>query len=123
MTTASGNVAVTDHPAPPLTDRRAALLRLAETRDWVTGREVWAALVRLTPGLGADYPTRRDWWRRFVDAADTADLIRTRATDAWTAMAVLDQLGEDYGADPYGSAMARATDWDCAIDRLVEEAQ
>lgn len=124
MTTAyPGNVAVADHRTPPLTDRRTALLRLAETRDWITGAEVWAELVRLTPGLGADWPTRRDWWRAFVDAADTADLIRDRATDAWTARAILDQLGEDYGTDPYGSAMARADDWDRVIDDMVREAQ
>lgn len=124
MTTAyPGNVAVADHQPPPLTDRRTALLRLAATRDWLTGREVGAALIRLTPGLGADWPVRRDWWRRFVDAADTLTLIRDRAADGWTAMAVLDELGEEYGADPHGTAMARADDWDRVIDRLVEEAQ
>jgi hypothetical protein len=124
MTTAyPGNVAVTDHHPAPLTDRRSALLRLAETRDWLTGCDIQAALTRLTPGLGADWPTRRDWWRRFVDAADTAALIRGRAADGWTAQAVLDELGEDYGTDPHGAAMARADDWDGVIDRLVGEAQ
>jgi len=118
-----GNVAVAGYQPPPLDDRRTALLRLAETRDWLTGREVGAALHRLTPGLGADYPTRRDWWRRFVDAADTAAYIRERAANAWTAMAVLDELGEDYGRDPHGAAMKRAEEWDQVIDRLVEEAQ
>jgi hypothetical protein len=117
------NTPVPGYQPPPLTDRRTALLRLAETRDWLTGREVGAALHRLTPGLGADYPTRRDWWRRFVDAADTAALIRDRAADAWTAMAVLDELKEDYGPDPYAAAMKRAEEWDKLIDRLVEEAQ
>lgn len=124
MTTAyPGNVAVADHQPQPLTDRREALLRLAETRDWLTGREITAALIRLTPGLGADWPARRDWWRRFVDVADTAARIRDRATDEWTARAVLDELEEDYGTDPYGTAMARADDWDRVIDQLVGEAQ
>lgn len=124
MTTAyPGNVAVTDHQPPALTDQRTTLLRLAETRDWLTGREVSAALTRLTPGLGADWPTRRRWWRDFVDAADAADHIRSRAADAWTAQAVCDELGIEYGCDPYGSAQARADDWDREIDRLVGEAQ
>jgi hypothetical protein len=118
-----GNVAVTGHRPSPLADRRTALLRLAETRDWLTGREVLAALTRLTPGLGADWPTRRRWWRDFVDAADAAAWIRSRAADAWTAQAVCDELGVEYGADPYGAAMARADDWDRVIDRLVEESQ
>lgn len=124
MTTAyPRNVAVADHQPPPLTDRREALIRLAATRDWLTGAEVGAALVRLTPGLGADWPVRRDWWRRFVDAADTVSMIRDRAADAWTAMAVLDELGEDYGCDPYLAAMTRAADWDRVIDDMVREAQ
>jgi hypothetical protein len=124
MTTAyPGGVPAPGYQPSPLTDRRSALLRLAETRDWLTGREVGAALIRLTPGLGADWPTRRDWWRQLVDAANAAALIRDRAVDGWTAQAVLDELGEDYGTDPYGSAMARADDWDRVIDRLVGEAQ
>lgn len=123
ITAYPGNVAVPGYQPPPLTDRRSALLRLTDDVDWLTGREVRDALVRLTPGLGADDDTRDQWWAAFRHAADTAAYIHERAGDAWTAMAVLDELGEEYGADPYATAQARECDWDRLVDDLVREAQ
>ena len=103
-------------------DPREPLMRLYRSRDTINGLHGLVVLSALTPAFGADNRAREQWWTAFVHAADMWELLDGRATDCWTAQAVLDELGEDYGSDPYAAAQARLDDWDREIDRLVAAA-